>query len=223
LYDITLQVSLSSRVAILGPNGSGKSTLVKLLNGDMEPKKGGEVWKHPNLVIGYVAQHAFHHIDNHLDKAPLEYMLWGYQTGQDLKDMTKASRQITAEEEQRMKDGALVVVEGQKRFIEEILSRKKLKQTYEYEVSFKNLSSSENIWMPRDDLVKRGFEKVCLNLLYSYCVIADSFDVVVVRKFSRLILERLSDLVSFARSCVGRLRSTLPTSGWSLNLFRTTR
>jgi elongation factor 3 len=92
LYDITLQVSLSSRVAILGPNGSGKSTLVKLLNGDMEPKKGGEVWKHPNLVIGYVAQHAFHHIDNHLDKAPLEYMLWRYQTGQDLKDMTKASR-----------------------------------------------------------------------------------------------------------------------------------
>jgi hypothetical protein len=124
-----------------------------------------------------------------------------------------------------MKDGALVVVEGQKRFIEEILSRKKLKQTYEYEVSFKNLSSSENIWMPRDDLVKRGFEKVCLinNLLYSYYVIADSFDVVVIRKLSRLILERLSDLVSFAPSCVGRLRSTLPTSGWSLNLFCITR
>ncbi|KAG8928110.1 translational elongation factor EF-1 alpha [Tulasnella sp. 417] len=82
LYDITLQVSLSSRVAILGPNGSGKSTLVKLLIGDMEPNKGGEVWKHPNLVIGYVAQHAFHHIDQHLDKTPLEYMLWRYQTGQ---------------------------------------------------------------------------------------------------------------------------------------------
>lgn len=58
LYDITLQVSLSSRVAILGPNGSGKSTLVKLLIGDLEANKGGEVWKHPNLVIGYVAQHA---------------------------------------------------------------------------------------------------------------------------------------------------------------------
>src|SRR5260370_3893667 len=84
LYDITLQVSLSSRVAVLGPNGSGKSTLVKLLTGEMEPNKGGEVWKHPNLVIGYVAQHAFHHIDHHLDKTPLEYMLWRYRTCEDM-------------------------------------------------------------------------------------------------------------------------------------------
>jgi len=159
LHDITLQVSLSSRVAVLGPNGSGKSTLVKLLIGDMEANKGGEIWKHPNLVIGYVAQHAFHHIDNHLDKTPLEYMLWRYQTGEDLEEMSKANRQISEEEMQKMKDGALIVVEGQKRFIDEILSRKKLKQSYEYEVSFKGLSSSENIWLPRDDLVKRGFEK----------------------------------------------------------------
>ncbi|KAH8978707.1 P-loop containing nucleoside triphosphate hydrolase protein [Lactarius akahatsu] len=164
LYDITLQVSLSSRVAVLGPNGSGKSTLVKLLTGEMEANKGGEVWKHPNLVIGYVAQHAFHHIDHHLDKTPLEYMLWRYQTGEDLEEMGKASRQISAEEEKKMKDGALVVVEGQKRFIDEIVSRKKLKQSYEYEVSFKGLSSSENIWLPRDDLVKRGFEKKVLEV-----------------------------------------------------------
>jgi len=159
LYDITLQVSLSSRVAVLGPNGSGKSTLVKLLIGDMEPNKGGEIWKHPNLVIGYVAQHAFHHIDNHLDKTPLEYMLWRYQTGEDLEEMTKANRQISEEEEAKMKEGGVVVVEGQKRLIDEITARKKLKQSYEYEVSFKGLSTSENIWMPRDELVKRGFEK----------------------------------------------------------------
>ncbi|KAI0261718.1 P-loop containing nucleoside triphosphate hydrolase protein [Gloeopeniophorella convolvens] len=164
LYDITLQVSLSSRVAVLGPNGSGKSTLVKLLTGEMEPNKGGEVWKHPNLVIGYVAQHAFHHIDHHLDKTPLEYMLWRYQTGEDLEEMSKANRQITAEEEQKMKDGALVIVEGQKRLIDEIVARKKLKQSYEYEVSFKALSSSENIWLPRDDLIKRGFEKKVLEV-----------------------------------------------------------
>jgi len=164
LYDITLQVSLSSRVAVLGPNGSGKSTLVKLLIGDMEANKGGEIWKHPNLVIGYVAQHAFHHIDNHLDKTPLEYMLWRYQTGEDLEEMMKASRQISEEEAQKMKDGATVVVEGQKRLIDEIVARKKLKQSYEYEVSFKGLSSSENIWMPRDDLIKRGFEKKVLEV-----------------------------------------------------------
>ncbi|KAH8114180.1 P-loop containing nucleoside triphosphate hydrolase protein [Phellopilus nigrolimitatus] len=164
LQEITLQVSLSSRVAVLGPNGSGKSTLVKLLVGDSEPNKGGEIWKHPNLVIGYVAQHAFHHIDNHLDKTPLEYMLWRYQTGEDLEEMTKANRQISEEEMQKMKDGALIVIEGQKRLIDEIVARKKLKQSYEYEVSFKALSSSENIWLPRDDLIKRGFEKKVIEI-----------------------------------------------------------
>ncbi|VDC02670.1 unnamed protein product [Peniophora sp. CBMAI 1063] len=164
LYDISLQVSLSSRVAVLGPNGSGKSTLVKLLTGEMEPNKGGEVWKHPNLVIGYVAQHAFHHIDQHLDKTPLEYMLWRYQTGEDLEEMMKANRQISEEEQQKMKEGANVVVEGQKRVIDEIVARKKLKQSYEYEITFKGMSSSENIWMPRDELIKRGFEKKVLEV-----------------------------------------------------------
>jgi elongation factor 3 len=164
LYDITLQCSLSSRVAVLGPNGSGKSTLVKLLIGDTEPNKGGEVWKHPNLVIGYVAQHAFHHIDQHLDKTPLEYMLWRYQTGEDLEEMMKANRIISEEEAQKMKDGAIVVVEGVKRLIDEIVGRKKLKQSYEYEVTFKNMSTSENLWLPRDDLIKRGFEKKVLEV-----------------------------------------------------------
>ncbi|BGP13606.1 hypothetical protein JCM10213_007782 [Rhodosporidiobolus nylandii] len=159
LYDISLQVSLSSRVAVLGPNGSGKSTLVKLLVAETEPNKGGEVWKHPNLVIGYVAQHAFHHIDHHLDKTPLEYMLQRYQTGEDIEELHKANRVLTEEEEKKMKEGATVVVEGVKRTIDEIINRKKLKQSFEYECTFKGLSSSENMWLPRDELIRRGFEK----------------------------------------------------------------
>jgi elongation factor 3 len=164
LYSVSLQVSLSSRVAILGPNGSGKSTLVKLLTGETEPNKGGTIWKHPNLVIGYVAQHAFHHIDNHLDSTPLEYMLWRYQTGEDLEEMNKANRVMTEEELQKMKEGATVVKEGVKRIIDEIVARKKLKQSYEYEVSFKGMSSAENMWISRDELITRGFEKKVMEL-----------------------------------------------------------
>jgi elongation factor 3 len=164
LKNVTLQVSLNSRVAVLGPNGAGKSTLVKLLIGQLEPNQGGEVWKHPNLVIGYVAQHAFHHIDHSLDKTPLQYLLDRYQTGEDLEEMASANRKLTPEEEAKMKAGALVVVEGQKRTIEDITNRKKLKQSFEYEVNFKGLSSSENIWMPRDELIKRGFEKKVLEV-----------------------------------------------------------
>lgn len=58
-----------------------------------------------------------------------------------------------------MKDGSTVVVEGVKRTIEDVINRKKLKQSFEYECAFKGMSSSENIWLPRDDLIKRGFEK----------------------------------------------------------------
>ncbi|KAG2039141.1 hypothetical protein BDR03DRAFT_810742, partial [Suillus americanus] len=58
------------------------------------------------------------------------------------------------------KDDSLYVHEdGSKRFIEEIVAHKILKQSYEYEVSFKNMSSSENVWMPRDELIKCGFKK----------------------------------------------------------------
>merc|ERR1719446_1615305 len=67
LFDISVQVSLSSRVACVGENGAGKSTMIKLLVGEIEPQIG-DVWKHPNARIAYVAQHAFHHIEQHLTK-----------------------------------------------------------------------------------------------------------------------------------------------------------
>jgi len=158
LKGISMQLSLSSRVAILGPNGCGKSTLVKLLVGDTEADSG-EVWKHPNLVIGYVAQHAFHHIDQHLDKTPLDYMLWRYQTGEDLEEHLKASRQLSEAELAAMKNGEVYVHEGVKRIIEDIVNRKKLKNSFQYEVTFKAMSSADNVWLSRDELIKRGFEK----------------------------------------------------------------
>lgn len=80
----------------------------------MEPNLGGEIWKHPNSVIGYGAQHAFHHIDNHLDKTALEYMLWRYQTGEDLEELAKANRQVSAEEDKKMNDGSLHCHQGSK-------------------------------------------------------------------------------------------------------------
>ncbi len=61
LKDVSCALSLSSRVGILGPNGAGKSTLIKVLTGEAAPQTG-EVYKHPSLRVGYVAQHATHHI-----------------------------------------------------------------------------------------------------------------------------------------------------------------
>ncbi len=80
LIDVSCALSLSSRVGIVGPNGAGKSTLIKLLTvsgrrfysllndtlsssrqGETEPQSG-TVYKHPSLRVGYVSQHATHHI-----------------------------------------------------------------------------------------------------------------------------------------------------------------
>lgn len=47
--------------------------MLQVLTGETEATEG-TVWKHPNLRIAYVAQHAFHHIEQHLDKTPNEYI-----------------------------------------------------------------------------------------------------------------------------------------------------
>jgi len=99
------------------------------------PLQVGDVC-HPEACIVSVTDH-------HLNKTPLEYMLWCYQTGEDLEEMQKANWQILEEEAKKMKDGSLIVIEGQKHIIHEILTRKKLKQLYEYEVLLKGLSSSD--------------------------------------------------------------------------------
>merc|ERR1712019_156082 len=90
LQNISVRVSLSSRVACVGANGAGKSTMIKLLTGELVPDEGsGEVWKHPNCRVAYVAQHAFVHIENHLEKTPNEYIRWRYQYGVDKEALKK--------------------------------------------------------------------------------------------------------------------------------------
>jgi len=156
LIGITMQCSLSSRVAVIGPNGAGKSTLIKMLTGEHEPQTG-TVWKHPNLRIAYVAQHAFHHIEQHLDSTPNQYIQWRYATGEDREELDKVDRQYTAEEEKAM--SAVHIIDGEKRVVEELVGRRKLKQSYEYEVKWVGKSSVENSWLPRFKLEEMGFAK----------------------------------------------------------------
>jgi elongation factor 3 len=155
--DISLYCTLSSRVVVHGANGAGKSTMIKVLCGEAEPTEG-TCWKHPNLRIAYVAQHAFHHLEQHLEKTPNQYIQWRYAIGEDREALTKVDRKLTEEEEKKMKQ--VLVIDGVKRVVEKILGRRKLKSSYEYEVQWVGCHPDQNTYLPRDELVQMGFEKL---------------------------------------------------------------
>ncbi|ORY21910.1 putative mRNA export factor elf1 [Naematelia encephala] len=158
LKNVSCSLSLSSRVGIVGPNGAGKSTLIKLLTGETVPQEGS-VHKHPALRVGYVAQHAFHHINLHLTKTAVQYIQWRYQDGHDREMLEKATRILTKEDEEMM-DRPLEGKNGELRKIEFILGRQKLKKSFQYEVKFKGLDHKHNAWIPRDVLIEKGFTKL---------------------------------------------------------------
>jgi ATP-binding cassette subfamily F protein 3 len=56
LSNVNFGLEAGDRIGLLGPNGAGKSTLVKTLVGDLATMSG-ERKAHPDLRIGYFAQH----------------------------------------------------------------------------------------------------------------------------------------------------------------------
>ncbi|KAJ3094052.1 hypothetical protein HDU97_008655 [Phlyctochytrium planicorne] len=157
LIDVSVQVSMSSRVGIVGHNGAGKSTLIKVLLGELQPEEG-KVWKHPNLRVGYVAQHAFHHLEQHLDLTPKGYLQWRYANGDDREVHSKATRILTDEEKKMMEKR--VSVGGELRQVEYIIGRQKLKKSYQYEIKWVGKAHKFNTWIPRELLQENGFTKM---------------------------------------------------------------
>jgi elongation factor 3 len=133
LQDVSCQLTLSSRVAIIGANGAGKSTLIKLLTGETIPQQG-KVEKHPNLRIGYIKQHALEHVEMHMEKTPNQYLQWRYANGDDREVLMKQTRILTAEDREQM-DKLIDLGDGKgERQVEALIGRQKYKKTFQYEV-----------------------------------------------------------------------------------------
>ena len=169
LCNVSVALTMRSRIAILGPNGAGKSTLVKVLREELKPQKG-KVWKHPNLRIGYVAQHAFDNIDHHLEETPIQYIRARYADGNDSETNQLSAREVSVEEQETM-DKQKFPTGGSERqrkanpmgTFEKIVGRVQESRKYKYHVKFQGMDSQFNNWIDRDELIQKGFEKKVLD------------------------------------------------------------
>lgn len=65
-----------------------ESGSMQVITGEAKPTKG-EVEKHPNLRIAYIAQHAFHHLESHITETPVQYIMRRYEHGEDEEEAEK--------------------------------------------------------------------------------------------------------------------------------------
>merc|ERR1719195_2557757 len=179
VFDINLSACMLSRVAVIGANGAGKSTAIKLFVGEMKPSKG-QLWQASGLRMAYVAQHAFHHLEKHLNKTPTEYIMWRFAGNDDQESLEFKNQEATEDEEilravqwminpttQEMRkcdttDSKEAKADRAKAVKPEtILNRRKnKKKKYEYEVKWVGVPIDGSHWVERDTLLAMGYTKM---------------------------------------------------------------
>ena len=98
IVDVNLTVSQVSRVAVIGANGAGKSTAIMVLVGEQLPTSGS-IWKAAGLRLVYVAQHAFHHLEKHMQETPTQYIMWRFAGNDDKESIEFKSDELSVDEE----------------------------------------------------------------------------------------------------------------------------
>jgi elongation factor 3 len=179
---VNLTVSQVSRVAVIGANGAGKSTAIKVLVGEQKPTEGS-MWKASGLRMAYVAQHAFHHLEKHMNKTPAQYIMWRFAGNDDKESIEFKSQELSVDEEAaRAKKWCIDGTSGDVRMCTDpkedpkkakadeaaavvpdaVLNRKQLKKekTYLYEVKWQFKDISSNTWVSKENLVKMGYLKL---------------------------------------------------------------
>merc|ERR1712157_423280 len=180
LFGVGVQVSMLSRVAIVGPNGAGKSTMIKCLLGELRPTTG-TIMKVQGARVAYMSQHAFHHIESHLDISATAYIMQRFAGGEDNESLENlanlgATKETENQQVKKMlyKDGHLIecdtfyndkgVMEYQKKSaekavaLEAIANRRKGKKENEYECKWKGYSMDFLTWVGRGLLIEMGYK-----------------------------------------------------------------
>merc|ERR1712179_803730 len=182
IMNVNLTVSQVSRVAVIGANGAGKSTAIKVLVGEQKPTEGS-IWKAAGLRMAYVAQHAFHHLEKHMQLTPTEYIMWRFAGNDDKESLEFKSTELSVDEEKaratkwcidsttgdvrrctdskedakkaKVDEAAAVIPDA-------VMNRrqKKKEKTYEYEVKWQFKPIESNVWVEKEILVKMGYLKL---------------------------------------------------------------
>merc|ERR1712013_58187 len=182
IIDINLTVSQVSRVAVIGANGAGKSTAIKVLVGEQKPGEG-VIWKAAGLRMAYVAQHAFHHLEKHMQETPTEYIMWRFAGNDDKESLEFKNTELSVDEEKARAQKWCIdgVTGGVRRCVDPKEDAKKAKQdeagavipdaivnrrqkkkekTYEYEVKWQFKPMEANVWVEKEILIKMGSLKL---------------------------------------------------------------
>merc|ERR1719197_324598 len=180
VQNISLTVCMASRVAVVGANGAGKSTAIKLLIGELKPEQG-QIWRHQNMRLAYVAQHAFHHLEKHMDKTAVDYIFWRFAGADDRESLENQSKEVNVDDEKLretlwfidpksldvkkcdMSDSKEGKAERAAAVTPEaVLNRQKHTKTkkYIYEVKWMHKPIESNTWVERDILLAMGYSKL---------------------------------------------------------------
>merc|ERR1712005_102401 len=166
--------------AVVGANGAGKSTAIKLLIGELKPEQGS-IWRHQNMRLAYVAQHAFHHLEKHMDKTAVDYIMWRFAGADDKESLENMNMETTDDDETKRERPWFIcpktlevkkcdmsdTTEGKKERAaavvpEALLNRQKHTKTkkYIYEVKWMHKSVELNSWVEREILLEMGYSKI---------------------------------------------------------------
>merc|ERR1719378_721168 len=180
IEDVSLTVCMASRVAVVGANGAGKSTAIKLLVGELKPEIGS-IWRHQNMRLAYVAQHAFHHLEKHLDKTATDYIMWRFAGADDKESLENMNMETNDDDEEKRKQLWFIcpktldvkkcdnseTADGKKERAaavvpDALLNRQKHTKTkkYIYEVKWMHKSMENNTWVERETLLEMGYSKL---------------------------------------------------------------
>merc|ERR1712054_364377 len=133
------------------------------------------------MRLAYVAQHAFHHLERHLDKTAVEYILWRFAGADDRESLENQNQEVTDDDEKKREQPWFIcpkslevkkcdmsdTADGKKERAqavvpEALLNRQKHTKTkkYIYEVKWMHKSVESNSWVEREVLLEMGYSKL---------------------------------------------------------------